>query len=407
MRRRSKSPFGSWPAAALFSAVLHAGVVVVLGWAGGSRTLFPGLVIPAAPSEVSVPTVVDLRAVDLVDPALGALPGAPLPSPSQAEGDRTLFAARPTVTAVGQVPVVEAGAPAPDRGDGQGRELPPAFRRDVSTLRERASDGARAYQTSRERLAKRAASAQALRREPIVGTGDSRRTKRPAPSEPTPKADLAGSTDEATRLASTPGLRSDEHGRDSEAGEGPLDATAGPKAFDVEATGRVAEVQAARASSNELHPGRADFTAVATPAPRDGVTGRGPATQPGVTTVPTGGTQPTLPGAQGVVPGPANDLDTVERVYARELGEIRRRISQVGLFPKRLALALEQGEAIVQFTVDAWGRVVGDVTLLKSAGFAEFDEEAVARVRRAAPFPGMRRALPVRLRVSFDNPVIR
>jgi TonB family protein len=247
-----------------------------------------------------------------------------------------------------------------------------------------------------------------VRREPVVGEGDSNKTMRPRPSEPTPRAELAGAADEEKTLPSTRGESSEDHGADRAAGRGPLDATAGAKSFDAEAIGRAADTQVTRAASNDSHPGRADFTAVATPGPRDGLTGRGIATQPGVTASPSGGTQPSLAGAPQVdVQGAITDLDSVERVYSRELLEIRKRIAHVGIFPKRLALALEQGEAIVQFTVDAAGRVVGEVTLLKSAGFAEFDEEAVARVRRAAPFPGMKRTLPVRLRVSFHNPLIR
>ena len=74
-------------------------------------------------------------------------------------------------------------------------------------------------------------------------------------------------------------------------------------------------------------------------------------------------------------------------MFAREYLEIRRRVARVLRFPKRLAMLLEQGEAIVQFMVERDGRVWGDVKLLKSAGFEEFDREALEVVRRAAPFP--------------------
>ena len=70
-------------------------------------------------------------------------------------------------------------------------------------------------------------------------------------------------------------------------------------------------------------------------------------------------------------------------------------------------LQLLQGESIVQFLVQPDGRLGGDVKLMKSAGYREFDEEAVAIVRRAAPFPAMKRPLRITLRVPFDNPVLR
>ena len=82
-------------------------------------------------------------------------------------------------------------------------------------------------------------------------------------------------------------------------------------------------------------------------------------------------------------------------------------MARVLRFPKRLALLLEQGEAIVQFMVERDGRVWGDVKLLKSAGFEEFDREALEVVRRAAPFPQLPQRLLVRMRVPFENPIIR
>jgi TonB family protein len=68
---------------------------------------------------------------------------------------------------------------------------------------------------------------------------------------------------------------------------------------------------------------------------------------------------------------------------------------------------LEQGEAIVQFQVERDGRLAGAVKLLKSAGFEEFDQEALAAVQRAAPFPQMARPLLVRMRIGFQNPLVR
>src|SRR5260370_28591981 len=61
------------------------------------------------------------------------------------------------------------GVPAPDRGLAGGHAPAPAYRRDQSSLAERLSDGAQAFQPSHERLSSRASSPQAIRREPAVG----------------------------------------------------------------------------------------------------------------------------------------------------------------------------------------------------------------------------------------------
>jgi TonB family protein len=82
-------------------------------------------------------------------------------------------------------------------------------------------------------------------------------------------------------------------------------------------------------------------------------------------------------------------------------------VASVLRFPKRLALMLEQGETVVQFVVRADGRLQGSVKVVKSAGFAEFDQEAVAAVTRAAPFPAVGHPLSVSMPIAFDNPVVR
>jgi TonB family protein len=49
---------------------------------------------------------------------------------------------------------------------------------------------------------------------------------------------------------------------------------------------------------------------------------------------------------------------------------------------------------------------------MKSSGFDEFDLEAARAVERAAPFPPLppalaAHALPVSMRVAFENPLVR
>jgi len=98
-----------------------------------------------------------------------------------------------------------------------------------------------------------------------------------------------------------------------------------------------------------------------------------------------------------------------ERQYDRYRQEIQRRVQNVLVFPKVLALRLEQGEAVVTFVVRPDGGLGDGPRIVKSSGFEEFDTEAVKAVQRAAPFPrraettGMSLSMPV----TFENPLVR
>ena len=175
------------------------------------------------------------------------------------------------------------------------------------------------------------------------------------------------------------------------------------------AGGPTRDDRSARAASDETQPGLLDYAAASAPGPADGFSGSGPGSIPGPSSHRVTGTAPASDGWPRPRAAPIGDVGegTSERLFSREYLEIRRRLARVLRFPKRLALLLEQGEAIVQFMVDRDGRVSGDVKLLKSAGFPEFDREALEVVHRAAPFPHLSQRLQVRMRVPFENPIIR
>jgi periplasmic protein TonB len=298
-------------------------------------------------------------------------------------------------------------APAPDTGSGTGKELPLAWRRDGSTLRAQLSTGARDYQPSHERTSKRQSSRQANRRERRTGAGDSVRTEHPRPTEvafaapetPAESDEPVPAPDEERRTPPVPG-------EDTLRGEGPLAADVGTRAFDVPTEGPARDNLSARAASNELQPGITDYAASAARGP--GATGRGPAAEPGITIAPAVGTASAFAGWPTPRPaGPEVGTGSNEREFSREFVEIGRRVQRVLRFPRRLALDLEQGEAIVQFLVERDGRVRGEARLVKSAGFEEFDREALDVVRRAAPYPRLAQARTVTLRIPFENPLVR
>jgi protein TonB len=92
--------------------------------------------------------------------------------------------------------------------------------------------------------------------------------------------------------------------------------------------------------------------------------------------------------------------------------EIRARVNDALIWPRALAIRLEQGETIVRFVVLPDGTLSDNLHVVKSSGFREFDQAAVAAIRKASPFPPMRHAsraqpLPVTMPVMFSNPVIR
>jgi protein TonB len=316
--------------------------------------------------------------------------------------------------------------PAPDRGLEGGAPLAAAFRLDRSTLRARLTDGAAETQPSRLRTSRRRASPQANRQEPVIGTGDSVRTRAPthapssAPSPATSAEVLGGepagaaSTDLSMARAETLPVagRVDARTRLVHA-VGPLDAEAGERRFDIERPGRAADDQTQRAASDELHPGLTDFSRASAPGPAAAIDGHGPATTPGVVSRPSAGSAPAELGARDPqAMGVEVSERTLDRRYQHYIQEVSLRVRRIREFPKALALRLEQGETIVQFVVGVDGRLGEGLRVIKSSGFEEFDAAAIRAVRRAAPFPpmpdpGSARPLGVSLRVTFDNPVVR
>jgi len=355
-----------------------------------------------AAAAAASPTWVDLRTAAELPP--------PEPEPAQ-----TLAAAdQARSVAVESSPqrgtTEERAAPATDSGEGTGRPALLAFRRDRSTLRTRAADNASAYQVERERTAAHASSPQPLRQEPRVGIGDSSRDRRRRPADAVAASDTlpsdADGAFDAQKTAPSGRSQQSDNGADLSRGDGPLAAEQGHRRFDVNQSGVAQDAQSVRGASNESHPGRFELSTPA--AAGGGAEGRGPGAEPGAVSRPSPGNAAAVRGAQADAPRGADlAVSAAEREYRRALGEIQRRVSKALRFPKRLALELEQGETVVYFVLRPDGRIDGTVRILKSAGFDEFDAEAVSAVTRAAPFPPMNRQFAISMPISFDNPLVR
>ena len=375
---------------------------------------------PEEPTWIDVTTGEDRDNPPL--PAVVEQPAQPVVNlKDAAEGDRDRDA--PQAVAPRVAAGREPAAPATDRGVDGGRPAERAWRRDQSTLHDRVTDGSSVTQPSRQRTAARESSPQAVRREPITGVGDSAKTHVPArlpaatqfahPEDGT-RDDGSGSSSESHAGAASPNdvLRvADEVVR--ERGQGPLDADAGPRAFDTQRRGPAADSQMVRGASNERHPGITDFSRAGVIAPADSLQGRGVGEAPGATVRLTRGSAPNEYGAARVEQtAPTVAEASQDRRYQRYVQEIIRRVNSSREFPKSLALRLEQGETIVYFVLRTDGKISDGVRVVKSSGFDEFDSAATRAVLRAAPFPPMpdpatARPLPVSVRVAFENPVVR
>jgi TonB family protein len=350
------------------------------------------------------PTWVDLRSA-------AETPLAPEPPSEQevlAQADQARHAESESAPQRGTTD--ERQRAAADAGDAGGRLAPLAFRRDRSTLRTRLADNASSYQISHERTAATASSPQPVRQEPRVGVGDSSRARRRRPADSsTPSESLSADPDGVfdPQTTADPGRsQQSDKGRELARSDGPLDTDQGRRRFDVEKTGLAQDAHDLRAASNESHPGRFELSAPA--AAGAGTGGQGTGAAPGAVARPSSGSAAAVYGASREAPrGRDLTLSAAEREYQRELAEIQRRVHRALIFPRRLALELEQGETVVHFVVRPDGRLEGDVRITKSAGFDEFDHEAVRAVTRAAPFPPMNQRRSFSMQIGFDNPLVR
>jgi len=139
-----------------------------------------------------------------------------------------------------------------------------------------------------------------------------------------------------------------------------------------------------------------------------GVAGRRP--ESGVSRKGRGGktaaTRARVPRASGRISVRAHRLDA----YFRKMYE---QVDRVLVYPRDLALSLEQGEVVVRFTLHRDGSIA-DIAVAKSSGFKEFDRAFTRALRRAAPFGmvptsvrGDASNVTVKAPYTFSNPIIR
>lgn len=419
----SRTAIARWGRAFALSALAHgfAFCAIAIQLKGSDRLSPSGDISPLFDTPPD-PTFVDLASIEALPAAQRAeiSPAEPpdLSALTPADEDRLPEHLTAPRNAVGR----ERKPPSQDRGAERGRpteEL--AWRHDQSTLHERVTNAARLYQPPRIDLNRRASSPQAVRREPRTGTSDSPRTQselRPwravtfAQSDPDAENPGNPSTQANTKGGqATPVNGSDSVPRPSSQTVGPLAAETGARSVDVEARGPVADDLSARLASSERHPGITDLSRPSAVGDSPGGQGVGP--RPGAMAGVAPGTAALLYGAPDAKMRAAEAQAATRRAHhSRYVQDIQRRIRDRLVWPKVLALRLEQGETIVRFAVNPDGRLTTQVSVIKSSGFQEFDEAAVEAIRRASPFPPLPSPLlpgPLvfSMRVPFENPLIR
>jgi len=440
-RRAGLARARAWLGAAAGSAAVH--VLALWALVGGgafervldrSAAANAGVVgdLAATTAPAFEPEWVDVTSVgELDDVPASPAPAAetpPPPPPSRAALDADARRDRAVATAERVADGRDRAVPAADQGDRAGRTTDGAWRRDRSTMHAELTDGATTSQPARLRTAAAPASSpQAVRREPVVGAGDAPRSDTPASPRSAPQRATPDESPVADSALTAEGDRAQPRvvaavefpraadSPSSDRGVGPLDAEQGARSFDSDTRSAPADDRRQREASNEMHPGIIDLARAGVRAREPSLSGRGPGDAPGAVARPSRGAAPAELGLPHVdvqqvganVAGPTQD-----RHYDLYIREITRRVNSLRQFPKRLALRLEQGETIVRFVVDVDGRVRTGVQVMKSSGFDEFDLEAARAVERAAPFPPLppalaAHALPVSMRVAFENPLVR
>ena len=417
-----------WLLALGVSALVHLGILVafvVYGRSGEPVEMAEGpqvaprsalLLVPiAVPVEVTEIEVTELPAADAPPPL-----ARPWDAPS-GERDNPSRSPAPRLTVTAAI----ARRPRPTAGSLAGRRLTAPF----GSIARRCARGS---PTAPPRLSRRGCGSRAAaprprpfavsrRWESAIRSGPPRRAVRRSRRRMPPPIPALGGEPAGAALAAAPSAPSDapplvaraDPNPNARHAVGPLDAEAGPRAFDTEQSGRAADDRTARTASDELHPGIIDFSRASAPRPIALADGRGPSGSPGAVSRPAVGVAPNELGARHPRDsGPDVDERTLDRRYQHYVQEINLRVQRVLEFPQRLKVRLEQGESIVTFAIDANGRLGEGPRVVKSSGFEEFDAAAVRAVRRSAPFPplpdsGGVRPFVVSLRVKFDNPVVR
>ena len=378
-----------------------------------------------APNELALIDVSDLAEVALVDESvLGALL-EPRTGPADQTG--TDDSSHPNPSAAIDLPGVRAAG----RGGGADAAGADSYtgRRDPDTLRVQFWSDPSRYLVPHRRSgeARTAASPEWLARRPDSGYGDREARRRARDGAPVSVAGTAGATgtggnsDQAERAWRDADPRFDGARAPLLAQEVPGAARAGKKLM-VETGAAAAEAERVAALRDPVDSASASNARTTGPLELSRPSSGGRARDGGVDRAREGAGpladsahrgDGTASSTSRLAVGRGREALRAARTdpYFRRLYE---RLDREVVFPRELALALEQGEVVVTFSLSVDDGAIGQLQVVKSSGFSEFDQElkrALAAVGRLGPVPRALRGRSGRLLVTapyaFKSPLIR
>jgi len=101
------------------------------------------------------------------------------------------------------------------------------------------------------------------------------------------------------------------------------------------------------------------------------------------------------PGAPGPGSGEEGGTNSI-------LADIRSRIERAKRYPVMARKMNMEGDSYVRFAIDSGGQPK-DISLKTSSGYPVLDEEALATIRRAAPYPAYGEALVIGIRFHIER----
>jgi TonB family protein len=339
-----------------------------------------------------------------------SLPPPPTEVELRAPGDAVVDVAQPGAPTRAPNPDPQAGAAAASAGGGDGAPTLVTARADAATLRVQPYDAPREYQLQRLRTGTRRESREQVRATPHPD-------ETPWLASASQGRGHADADRQRTAVASTvtqarpddPDRAPPRQARDEHAGFARPDVARDPASTDAaEPSEDVGDTVQQALVSDEKQPAPLELSRPASPG--EGTRGKGEAPAAlgyaphamGPAPVPTGA--PHLPDARSLA------LATFQRAYDLYLLRVKQKVDPLWEFPRELALALEQGDVLVGFTIRKDG-TVRDVRVLKASGFPKFDKNVLAAIKKASPFEPLPPTLGSELHVTApfegSNPAIR
>lgn len=400
-------------AAAATAVAVHAALIGWLAWqereqpALRAPSLMPGL----SPAEM-------VSAIMLIDDREMA-PG-PVIAVAGAES-KTRDGSQPPPRGPSEVPGDRAAA----RGGGPGGPDSFTGRVDRESFQAQIWNDPERNRLPRQRSASRAASPEALIRTPLRGFDDRTATRpraRHGSETPAPGGSHAPQPGGPAALAARPrwedrdpifdgvmGSRAAQRTSGTPGPRGRMLAELGSQATETARRGPGADTLDTAAAASEPTPIPIELTRPGAGEREQGHGIRGPGQPAGLGSSSSGGSaqlRADVGSGEGELTVHAGRHDPYFRRMYQRLDELVR-------FPHELALALEQGEVVVRFTLLPGGEL-GELEVTRSSGFAAFDRELLRAIRRAAPFGRVPRALLrgkksllVLAPYTFANPLIR